>query len=119
MKLYPISHFKGFLAEVIAIIFLSLKLYKIRKWRYKSNYGEIDIIAQKGEIIAFIEVKRTRFNLRDWPTPSNYQLERIKNSAEIYLDRTGLADKGYSPRIDLITAGAWNLVLTHYKNITL
>ena len=47
----------GLFAEKIAILLLRLKGYQILKWRYKSYYGEIDIVAKKSRVIIFVEVK--------------------------------------------------------------
>jgi putative endonuclease len=51
------SYAKGVLAEKRAVAQLRLHGYKILKERYKTKFGEIDVIAQKGDLIAFIEVK--------------------------------------------------------------
>lgn len=56
-KTKKISYFKGILAEKLVIIFLLFKGYKILKWRYRNIFGEIDIIAQKSQLIVAIEVK--------------------------------------------------------------
>ena len=51
----------GFSGEKASCNFLKKKGYKILKRNYKKTYGEIDIIAQKGDTISFVEVK-TRAN---------------------------------------------------------
>jgi putative endonuclease len=54
---------KGRRAELIAAIWLMLKGYRILARRVKTKMGEIDLIARKGKILAFIEVKaRSGFN---------------------------------------------------------
>ena len=54
---------KGRRAELIAAIWLMLKGYRILARRAKTKLGEIDLIARKGKILAFIEVKaRSGFN---------------------------------------------------------
>ena len=45
------------LAERVAIILLRLKFYSILARRYRIRGGEIDIIARRGDTIAFVEVK--------------------------------------------------------------
>ncbi|MBI2003539.1 MAG: YraN family protein [Parcubacteria group bacterium] len=47
----------GFLAEGIARHYLIKRGYKILAANYKMNFGEIDIIAQKDDIVVFAEVK--------------------------------------------------------------
>ena len=43
------SQAKGKLGECIARIYLRLHLYKILEKNFRTNTGEIDIIAKKGE----------------------------------------------------------------------
>ena len=44
-------------AETVAEVWLRLKLYKILARRYRVKGGEIDIIARRGDVVAFVEVK--------------------------------------------------------------
>lgn len=55
---------RGLRAEKIARILLILKGYKIIAERYQNSFGEIDILALKGDTLALVEVK-ARSNLRD------------------------------------------------------
>lgn len=47
----------GRIGENIAVKYLKNKGFSIICLNYRKKYGEIDIIAQKGEILHFIEVK--------------------------------------------------------------
>lgn len=47
----------GALGEDIAVKYLRNKSFAVLERNYRKKYGEIDIIAQKDEIIHFIEVK--------------------------------------------------------------
>ena len=47
----------GFQAETIAAFFLRAKFYRILDRRYRIREGEVDIVAQRGDTIAFVEVK--------------------------------------------------------------
>lgn len=65
---------------------------KLRGWsllaeRFKCAEGEIDLIARKGEVIAFVEVKqRTHIDLReDIVTASGER--RIMDAAEVWVER--------------------------------
>lgn len=51
------NHESGLWGEKIAVRFLRKKGYRIFETRYRSRFGEIDIIAAKGNILAFVEVK--------------------------------------------------------------
>lgn len=57
MKLTATSYQRGLWAEIYTIAFLVLKGYRILAWRYKTPVGEVDIIAKRGNIVHFIEVK--------------------------------------------------------------
>lgn len=47
----------GIFAEGVAAHYLLKKGYKILARNYKFNFGEIDIVAQKDDVIIFCEVK--------------------------------------------------------------
>lgn len=51
------SYERGVWAEGMAALFLMGKGYKILRRRYKTRYGEIDLIVRKGGILCFVEVK--------------------------------------------------------------
>lgn len=48
----------GRTAESLAALLLRLKFYRLLERRYKTPVGEIDLIARRGNTIAFVEVKR-------------------------------------------------------------
>lgn len=54
---------RGQTAEYLAALYLMLKGYRILSIRYKTPIGEIDIIAKRGNLIAFVEVK-SRSNMQ-------------------------------------------------------
>lgn len=58
------SHAKGMHAEDLAQNYLVQQGYEIIHTRYKTKFGEIDVIAQKGNLICFVEVKM-RQNIED------------------------------------------------------
>lgn len=47
----------GRFAEALAAVLLRAKGYRILARRYRSAAGEIDIVARRGNVIAFVEVK--------------------------------------------------------------
>lgn len=74
----------GLIAEFFARLYLRIKLYKIIAQRYRSPFGEIDIIAKKNKQIIFIEVKaRDNISLMDFI--SKRQQNRINRAAEFFL----------------------------------
>jgi putative endonuclease len=58
------AHILGLRAERLGVLFLRLKGYSIIEQRFTIRGGEIDIVARRGETIAFVEVK-IRQNLDD------------------------------------------------------
>jgi putative endonuclease len=51
------SHRRGLIAESKCVWYLRLKGYRIVDRRFKTPVGEIDIVAARGDTLAFIEVK--------------------------------------------------------------
>tara|TARA_R110001606_G_scaffold8325_7_gene36531 strand:- start:3817 stop:4188 length:372 start_codon:yes stop_codon:yes gene_type:complete len=92
---------RGRTGEPLAAIWLRLKGYRILETRLRTPVGEIDLIASKGRIIAFVEVKaRAR---RDYAlgavTPAGWQ--RISRAADYWMARRPrYADYGW--RYDLV-----------------
>jgi putative endonuclease len=94
--------------EVMAALLLMLKGYRILGFRLKTPHGEIDLLAQRGRVLAVIEVKR-RMSLdeaRNAVTAG--QLERLRRAGRALAQRrAGL--KGCVVRLDLIALakGTW------------
>lgn len=51
------AHGLGLLAEHVAEVLLRLKGHRILTRRYSIREGEIDLVARRGDTIAFVEVK--------------------------------------------------------------
>ena len=78
---------QGRQAEKRVVQYLRLRGYKIWDQRYKTTEGEIDIIAQKGKIFAFVEVKQ-RANQHAIDQAMDARTERrIIASAEIWIEK--------------------------------
>lgn len=74
----------GIWAERVAIIFLCLKGYRIIAWRFKSKFGEVDIIAKKSQVIVAVEVKARKNKTAIEELLHPKQIQRIKKSAEFF-----------------------------------
>lgn len=81
IKAYKLGHY----AEFIAAFYLRIKGYSIVMRRYKTGVGEIDIIAQKGPLTIFCEVKARKDYRAAVESISNRQKERISRAAEYYM----------------------------------
>lgn len=100
----------GYAAETVAAWYLRLKGYRILERNFKpprlSGAGEIDIIARKGNVIAFVEVKRRKtFDDAAYCIDERTKARRIAG-AQYYLSVNGEA-ADLQPRFDavLIAAG--------------
>lgn len=79
------SYYFGYLMECLVIFLLFLSTYRIIKHRYKSKYGEIDVIAIKKNKILFIEVKGRKSKQLCLEVLSLSQITRIKYTAKYFM----------------------------------
>jgi putative endonuclease len=92
------AHLYGLKAESIAALILRLKGYTILARRFVVSGGEIDLIARRGSMIAFVEVK-ARADLEVATIAiSATKRRRIARAARVWLSRnqwaTGLTLRG-------------------------
>ena len=75
----------GLSAESRAAAYLMAKGYRILARRFRTPYGEIDLVARRRNLLAFVEVK-ARANLDDaaWAVTPRQQ-QRIVNAAQAWL----------------------------------
>lgn len=78
------NHASGVDAEELACQHLCKQGFSITHVRYKSKHGEIDIIAEKKNLLIFVEVKKRKSFGEDDPI-STTQKKRIINTALHYL----------------------------------
>jgi len=103
---------KGLWAEDIAATYLKMKGYKILERRYKTPYGEIDLIARKKDIIAFVEVKARKTLDQALESITPKMRERISQAAGLYT-QTVTEDVGF--RFDVMAVYP-PLTLHHLDN---
>lgn len=93
-------------AEAIAAWWLRLKGWRILATRVRTPVGEVDLIARRGRLLAFIEVKaRATRHEADWAL-DDYRLRRVARAAEALLPR--YAQVGDVTRIDAIFVIPWS-----------
>lgn len=108
------SYIKGVLAEAYVCAYLMLYGYKIIAQRYKTKLGEIDIIAKKGDITAFIEVKMRKDRTAALEAVTVRSQKRIIKTAQAYMAKAqGTVVDQY--RFDVVVVGLWGK-LEHIKN---
>lgn len=93
--------------EALAANFLRKKRYEIIGANFKSRYGEIDLIACKGDILAFVEVKlRKSSEFAEARENVGVSKQRkIKTTAELWL---ALNECDLQPRFDVVEIYAPN-----------
>ncbi len=91
----PRRHRLGRAGEDAAARFLSSLGYRILARRYRVRAGEIDLVAEEGGTLVFVEVK-TRSSLR-WGSPGEAvdlrKRRRMARAAALYLSRVGAAER--------------------------
>ena len=110
---------KGFLSETIAYYYLKLLGYNIIDRNFHTEFGELDIIAEKKGIIFIIEVK-SRFRKSSWHPLDAIDIrkkKKLQKLANYYLKVKKLFNRNIA--FDAITL-EWKvfwLQIKHYKNI--
>jgi len=99
------THTEGKKGENQAAIFLRLKGYKILVQNFRVPQGEIDIVAQQGETLIFVEVKTRRTKAQGTPLEavSPHKVRRLSAAAACYLAQ--FKDAIHSSRFDVVTLG--------------
>jgi putative endonuclease len=96
------THDAGLLAEGVAALYLRLRGWRILSRRFKTPVGEIDIVAKRRGIIAFIEVKRRPAMADALSAVSPDNAARVRRASEWWLKgRAEFADKA-DLRFDVI-----------------
>ena len=88
-------HTLGIQGEALACTELQRRGYVILATRYRTRFGEIDIVARDGEVTVFIEVKTRdgdRFG-NGAEAVTGWKQRRIANMAVDYLARHNLHDR--------------------------
>lgn len=77
---------RGIRAEIIAALYLTVTGWRVLAWRWKCPLGEIDLVAKRGKIISFIEVKARQNEQAAIDSITTHQWRRIQ-MLQIYLWR--------------------------------
>ena len=107
----------GHWGESLAAAYLQKKRYRIVGANYRCRMGEIDLIAEKGKYLVFVEVKLRRSSAfaeaREFV--DRHKQERILTAASLYLSQHE-TDK--QPRFDVIEIYAPDGMATAKPSIT-
>ena len=113
----------GDIGERLARIHLESKGYRLVDANYRSRWGEVDLIARRGPVWVFVEVRTRRSNAYGSPEESltATKAQRLTYTAQHYLTSNALDSAETQWRIDLIAVhlGPGNRVLTihHLENV--
>lgn len=96
-----VTYDRGLQAERLAALWLRIKGYKILAERYKTSVGEIDLIIQKKNTLAFVEVKARQTHEQALESLTPNMRRRIEKAALSYCAYNNI--EGFELRFDLIT----------------
>lgn len=109
------SYRQGLRAEFIARMYLRIRGFRILHNRYvtgrNTNRAEIDIIAKRGNLIVFIEVKSRPDIHTACDAITGTQARRLRAAAETYLATRNWTGNA---RFDVIAVCGWHV--TWFKN---
>jgi putative endonuclease len=98
----------GHSGERLAALRLMLSGYRILARRYRTKMGEVDLIARRGGVVAFIEVKRRRDLAAGLAAVTPAARTRIRRAAELFIVRNpAMAELGLRFDIIVITPWGW------------
>lgn len=87
-------------AERMAAWWLRLKGWRILATRVRTPFGEVDLVARRGKMVAFVEVKQRASAAELDSAIDHYRLQRVAAATEALLPRFVRA--GQDARIDVI-----------------
>ncbi len=97
---------RGQRAETLAALCLQLKGYRIIERRFRSRAGEIDLIARRGKMLAFVEVKARRtIDTAAWAVTPRQQA-RIARAAEHWLAMRAM-NEDFDISFDVVLIAPW------------
>ena len=95
------GHLLGRLGEVIASRYLRYNGYEIASAHFNCRLGEIDIVAEDGNFICFVEVKTRSENMKYSPADSvdYFKRNKIIAASQLYLKEIPTTKQ---PRFDIV-----------------
>lgn len=94
----------GFFGERKAAKYLKKNGYKILARNFKCKLGEVDVIASRGDVVAFVEVKTRSDDSFGAPNEAvdRERQRRYKNTARFYFYSSGLNIDDFVVRFDVV-----------------
>lgn len=97
----------GRTGEILAALYLQAQFFTIRDRRVKTPVGEIDLVAQRGSLTLFVEVKARADRAREAEALAAVNQRRIVKAAHFYLSRHPKLT-AQTIRFDVIFLAPWS-----------
>jgi putative endonuclease len=101
------SERRGRASELLGAAWLVLKGYRILARRYRTGFGEIDLIAVRGRRLAFVEVKQRATLAEAEAATTPRQAARMARAAENWLWRHA-AYRQHEIGLDTLLLAPWH-----------
>lgn len=98
----------GLIAETLAALLLLAKGFRLLARRFKTPLGEIDLIAKRGRLVVFVEVKARPTRAQALESVGPAAERRIIGAADLWLAQRPDA-AGLNLRYDMILVVPWRL----------
>ncbi|MBH9538227.1 YraN family protein [Novosphingopyxis sp. YJ-S2-01] len=105
---------RGRRAETIAAWWLRLHGYRILSQRVRNPRGEIDIVARRGGVVAFVEVKARASTQGLDSAIDDYRFRRVAAAAEVAIPH--YCGERFDARFDIILVAPGRLP-RHMRNV--
>lgn len=100
-------------AEVLAAWYLQLKGWRILASRVRTPVGEVDLVARRGRMVAFVEVKRRATVAELDFAVDHHRLKRVAAAAEALMPRYVRERDDVRIDVILLAPRRWPRHLTH------
>ena len=98
---------RGRIGEILAALYLRAQFFAIKASRIKTPVGEIDLVAERGRLTVFVEVKVRANKHKEADALAAVNKHRISRAANYYLTKNPhLADRYL--RFDVIFLAPWS-----------
>jgi putative endonuclease len=97
---------RGRWAERLAALWLIAKGYRILARNQRTPFGEIDLVARRGRIVALVEVKTRTTPAAALDALRPVQQQRIARAGAWFVDRDRRL-RGLDVRCDLVVVSGW------------
>lgn len=98
----------GHVAEAAAAALLLAKGYRLLARRYRTPVGEIDLVAKRGRLVAFVEVKARATQAEALAAVGRAAERRIADAADLWLAKHPDA-AGLDIRYDIVLVTPWRM----------